>query len=90
MNKGDVVVPDRPCDSYRRRRRQLVRMRSSQSQLSGRSTTQTVRLESRMFRVTQLWSWQERLRRETKLRRYSEEEESSGLNSQMLGRLHHS
>lgn len=76
MNKGDVVVADGPCDSYRRRRRrQWVRMRSSQSQLRGRSTTQTVRLESRMFRVTQLWSWQERLQRETKLRRYSEEEE---------------
>lgn len=61
------------CNVYRRRRRrrELGRMRSSQSQLRGRSTTQTVRLESRMFRATWLWSWQERLQREIKPRRYS-------------------
>lgn len=59
------------CNVYRRRRRELGRMRSSQSQLRGRSTTQTVKLESRMFRATRLWSWQERLQRGIKPRRYS-------------------
>lgn len=55
----------------RRRRKEQVRMRSSLSQLRGRSTTQTVRLERRTFRVTQQWSWQERLQREIKLKRYT-------------------
>lgn len=59
------------CNAYRRRTKELVKMRSSQSLLRGRSTTQTVRLESRMFRVIQLWSWQGRRQRETKLKRYS-------------------
>lgn len=56
--------------SHRMRRMKVrMKMRSSQSQLRGRSTTQTVRLESRMYRVIQLWSWQERLQKETKLKR---------------------
>ena len=54
----------------RRRRKEQVKMRSSLSPLRGRSTTRTVRLERRTFRVTQRWSWQERLQRETRLKRY--------------------
>lgn len=53
------------------RRKEQVRMMNSLSQLRGRSTTQTVRLESRTFRVIQPWSWQERHQRETKLKRYA-------------------
>lgn len=59
-------------NAYRRRRRkEQARMRSSPRQPRGRSTTQTVRPESRAFRATQLWSWQERRRRETKPKRYA-------------------
>lgn len=59
------------CNSYRRRRKEQVMTRSSRSRLRGRSTTQTVRPESRAFRATQLWSWQERHRRGTRLKRYT-------------------
>lgn len=60
------------CRAHRMKRRKVgVRMMSSLSQLKGRNMTQTVRLGSRTSRVIQLWSWQERHQRETKLKRYT-------------------
>lgn len=51
------------------RMRKKVRMRSTLTQLRGRSTAQTVRLEKTTFRVTRRWRWQGRRRRETRPKR---------------------
>lgn len=51
-------------------RRELIRKQSCQSPLTGRSTTQTARLASRIFRAIQQWSWQGRWQRKTRPRRY--------------------